>query len=487
MHAITRQDSPKRSPWVPLRERLFNSRSRLRDRWRAPFGYRHVLRVGLPLVAGMASETLMLFIDRLFLSHYSVSAIAAVLPAGCLAFAAQIAFMGICSYASVFTAQYMGAKQPEHIGAIFWQSIWLSLVFGLILGASGFFFADGVFAASGHQGHIATLESAYFRILLLGSFPLLLGNALSAFFIGLGRTKPVLFANLAGVAINISLDWLLIYGRCGLPEYGISGAALATVAGQVLSAVLLACLIFSGSERGKYSLWASWPVRAGLMARLLRFGGPSGFNMLVDMAGFSWFILQVGRLGETALAASNIVFSVNSLVFMPMMGLNSAVASLVGTAVGSGNVNNAKKAATSALHLSLAYMMPMSFSLALGGEWYIDMFMPADSLPLSAETRSTGIILLWYVAAYSLVDSCNIIYFGALKGAGDTVFVMLALCWLAVFGLGLPILLLEHFGMTTLHSLWIVFSLYVTALALTAWRRFSSGRWQGIRLVDKRE
>ncbi|MDR1660069.1 MAG: MATE family efflux transporter [Desulfovibrio sp.] len=451
-------------------------------RWNMPFGYKHVLGVALPLVASMASETLMLFVDRLFLSHYSVSSIAASLPAGSLAFAMQTAFIGICGYSSVFIAQHIGAHQPQHIGAILWQSLWISLIAGVFLAIAGICLADPVFALIGHAGNIAELESSYFRILLLGSFPVLLGSSFSAFFVGIGRTKPVLVANLAGVALNIPLDWILIFGRFGLPEAGISGAAIATLAGQIFSAILLGCLVFR--EGGGTSLLASWRPEIRLVLRLLRYGGPSGFNMLIDVAGFSWFILRLGRLGETALAASNIVLSINTLVFLPMMGLNSAVASLVGNAMGGRSPARAKTATASALHISLAYMTPLALSLVLGGEWYMDMFQPEGSAASSPEVRAAGVTLLWYVAAYSLVDSCNIIYFGALKGAGDTFFVMLSLTAFAVFLLGLPVFALEQLGLASLHSLWTTLSIYVVSLALLAWRRFAGGRWQEIRLVE---
>ncbi|MDR2574322.1 MAG: MATE family efflux transporter [Desulfovibrio sp.] len=457
---------------------------RLKARWNMSFGHRHVLRVGLPLVAGMASETLMLFVDRLFLSHYAVSAIAAALPAGSLAFAAQVAFIGVCGYASVFIAQHIGAQQPRHVGAILWQSLWLSLMFGILLAAGGLYLVQPIFAAAGHGPLIADLESDYARILLLGSFPVLLGVSLSAFFVGLGRTKPVLFANLAGALLNIPLDWMLIFGHCGLPELGIKGAAIATVAGQSFAACLLVCLVFQDSgRRAGYSLSASWRPKKDLLLHFLRYSAPSGFHHFIEVAGFSWFMLHLGRLGETALAASNIVFSINTLVFLPMMGLNSAVASLVGNALGGQNAAGAKTATGSALHISLAYMIPLALSLVLCGEWYMDMFQPGGNAASSPQVRSTGLILLWYVAVYSLVDSCNIIYFAALRGAGDTLFVMLSLGGLAVFCLVLPVFALEKLGLASLHSLWTTLSVYIITLAIFAWRRYSSGRWQNIRLV----
>lgn len=459
------------------------ARQVLAARWHAPQGYREVLRVGLPLIASMASTTVMQFTDRLFLSHYSVTSIAAALPAGIMALTLQLAFVGICSYVSVFIAQYVGAGANSRVGAALWQGIWVAILSGLVL-LLPCLAADSIFAWAGHAPAVQAQEVTYFNILMAGSVFFLLGSVVSGFFVGRGYTRPVFIANLAGAVLNVPLDYLFIFGGFGFPEMGIAGAALATALGWVLCFLILAFLVFTKKNDARYGVLRSWRPEKELSVRLLRYGVPSGANFFMEIVGFTWFTMEVGRLGEISLAASTIAFSINSLVFMPMLGLNSAVASLVGQAMGRKKPLEAETVTQSALHLSLAYMMPLAVIFVVFAGPLMDLFRPAADMAAFAPVRATGIVLLYYVALYSLVDSCNIIYLGALKGAGDTMFVMIILGSAAVFGLILPILTLQYFALDILHTLWGVLTAYVFILAFFARRRFLRQSWHTIRMIE---
>ena len=97
------------------------------ERWLKPNGYRQVLAISLPLVASMGSITLMQFTDRVFLSNYSLDAIAAALPAGIASFTFISFFMGVAQYTNAFVAQYTGAQAFNRVGAAVWQGIYFSL------------------------------------------------------------------------------------------------------------------------------------------------------------------------------------------------------------------------------------------------------------------------------------------------------------------------------------------------------------------------
>ncbi len=458
-------------------------RQKLAAQWNAPQGYREVLRVGLPLVASMASTTVMQFTDRLFLSHYSVTSIAAALPSGVTAATMQLAFLGVCSYVSVFIAQYIGAKSSDRVGAALWQGIWVALAGGLLL-LLPIFAAERFFAWVGHGPAVEEQEAVYFSILMAGSVFFLLSSVVSGFFIGRGYTRPVFLANAAGAMVNIPLDYALIFGAFGFPEMGIAGAALATALGWVLSFVILACLVFTRKNDERYAVRRSWRLEKELCLRLLCYGVPSGANFFMEVFGFTWFMLEIGRLGEVPLAASTIAFSINSLLFMPMLGLNSAVATLVGQAMGRRQPVEAERITQNALRLSLAYMVPLALCLVLFGGPLMDLFRPAADTAAFGPVRAMGIVLLYYVALYSVVDSYNIIYLGALKGAGDTMFIMVILCCAAVLGLILPIVALRWFGLATLHSLWVVLTVYIFVLGFCAWLRFWRRCWHSIRIIE---
>jgi MATE family multidrug resistance protein len=203
----------------------------------------------------------------------------------------------------------------------------------------------------------------------------------------------------------------------------------------------------------------------------------------MEVAGFAWFTLEVGKLGEVPLAASNIAFSVNALVFMPMLGMNAAVASLVGRAMGAGLPEKAARATYSALRLCLLYMLPMALAFFLFAGPLMDIFPPAHPSIEYGPIRATGMVLIYYIAVYSLVDSCNIVFLGALKGAGDTFSVMLILGGTGVFVLLLPIAVLKALGLASLHPFWAVLTAYLMCMALCAHHRFRKGKWRRMRVV----
>lgn len=471
-----------------LRERACPARlvrmfSAVRARWNAPQGYREVLRVGMPLIAGMLSSTAMQFTDRLFLSHYSVTAIAAAMPSSMAAMALQLPLVGLCGYVSVFIAHYVGAGRHKEVGRALWQGVWLALAGSVLLGLSCLL-AVPLFTWTGHPPAVIADEIIYFRILTLGSAFFLFGAVVSGFFIGRGYTRPVLFANFAAAMLNIPLDYALIFGKWGLPELGIAGAGFATVIGWAFCTIALGFGVFTKKNNDTFRVFQAWKLKADVFVRLLRFGIPSGVNLFMEVVGFAWFVLEVGKLGEVALAASNIAFSVNSLAFMPMLGLNTAVSSLVGQAMGRKQPKEAEKATQSALHLSLAYMLPLCVLFVVFAGQLMDVFQPAGAATNYAPIRDTGIVLIWYIAIYSLVDSGNIVYLGALKGAGDTFFVMLILGGTGVLALFIPVMTLKFLGIATLHRLWTVLTAYVVIMAVCAYLRFQKRKWQKMRVVD---
>ncbi len=454
----------------------------IRERWNAPQGYREVLRVSLPLIAGMVSSTVMQFTDRLFLSHYSVTSITAALPGTMGALVLQLALVGLCGYVSVFIAQYVGANRPDRVGVVLWQGMWMALA-GTVILALCCLLAEPLFAWAGHPPDVRAEEIIYFRILTLGSGFWLAGAVVGGFYIGRGFTRPVLVANLAGAILNVPLDYAMIFGACGLPEMGIAGAGLATAVGWAFCAIILAVGVFSKANDRKYTVRRAWRFDREIFGRLLRFGVPSGFNLFMEVIGFTWFIFEVGKLDQVQAAASNIVFSINSLLFMPMLGMNAGVSSLVGQAMGGKKPLEAERATTSALHMCLGYMVPMGIVIVLLSGPLMDMFRPSDSVDYTA-IRETGRILLCFVALYSLADGCNLVYLGVLKGAGDTFFIMLMLAGTGFFVLVLPILAQQYWGVASLYSLWVTLSVYIVALALLAYWRFRQGCWQRMRVIE---
>jgi len=452
--------------------------------WVRPNGCRAVLIISLPLVISMGSHTAMLFTDRLFLSRYSVDAIAAATPAGLLAFMFMCFFMGVVGFANTLIAQSVGLGMKEQVARSLWQAVYFALLAGIIMAAFSFY-GDTFFRWAGHAETVRNHENVYFRILMQGAIFALLHDALACFYSGQGLTRPIMFINLAGVLINIPLDYCLIYGVGGFPEMGIKGAAIATILGHVLMLALFILLVFSRNNNRLFGLWRQRAFDRQLFGKLVKYGVPAGIQFFVDIFAFTYFLLIIGRIGRDALAATNIAFAINSLAFMPMIGFSIATSSLVGQAIGRGKPEEAIIATKSSLFLTFAYMWVVASIFVLFPESLCGIFRSSPANPAAdSAVQSMAGVLLKFVAFYSLVDGLNIIYSGALKGAGDTAFIGWTIIILSVGLIIVPVTLAVNVFQAGLYTAWTFASLYVCALAGAFWWRFRQGKWKTMRVMD---
>ena len=458
----------------------------LKNRWRSEGGYREVLVVAIPLILSTATWSVQHFVDRMFLTWYSPEAIAAAMPAGMLNFSMVSIFMGTAGYVTTFVAQYYGAERYDRIGPALWQGVYVSLLGGLAI-VCAIPFAEPVFRLVGHSPLVQQNEVDYFQVLCLGAGAYSASYALSGFFSGRGKTWPVLWVNVATTVVNLVLDYALIFGRWGFPELGIRGAGIATVVAGVFSLLMFLALLCSRSNNNTFHTIKGWRLEKDLFVRLLRYGFPSGVQFFLEMAGFTAFVLLVGRLGIASLAATNIAFNINTLAFMPMIGCGIAVSVLVGQYLGGDNPDRAQSAVYSGFHLTLVYMLSIAAAYVLVPDVFVAPFaLRADPAGFS-EIYGYSIILLRFVAVYSVFDTMNIVFCSAIKGAGDTRYVMLITVILSVFVFILPVYLAVVVFELGLMVAWIFATAYIISLGFIFYLRFIGGKWKTMRVIERRE
>jgi MATE family, multidrug efflux pump len=446
--------------------------------------YREVLRVSLPLVVSVSTTMVMEFTDRIFLARYSLDSIAAAMPAGIAAFLFITFFSGVASYLNVFIAQYTGSGAPERIGAVLWQGVWFSAAAAVILAGLSLL-AGPLFAAGGHPVDIQRLEVVYFRVLMMGAGLNVLGTALSCFFSGQGLTRAVMVVHLTGTLFNIPLDYALINGVGCFPELGIFGAGLATVSAWALVALLFAILIFTRENERRFGLRSCRGFEPDLFVRLMRFGIPGSVQFCMDVFGFAFFIFMVGRIGKTELAVTNMVMSINSLAFMPMMGMSLGTSTLVGQALGAGRLASAMETTRFTLHLVFAYLFVLLILFVLLPEPLLHLFQPrgVDSGEFKQIVKM-GVVLLRFVAVYIFFDAQYMVYVGVLKGAGDTRFIMWSIGSLSLAVMVLPIWIMVNYFDVGIFPVWgCVIAFIFSLFAVSRWR-YRSGRWKAIRLIE---
>jgi MATE family multidrug resistance protein len=455
-------------------------------RWPAAYPYAEVIRVCLPLVMGMGATMVMEFTDRIFLANYSVAAISAALPAGIAAFLCMAFLGGIGGYISVFIAQYNGAGRNERIGAALWQGIYFTLLAGALLVALSFFAAEPLFRLAGHSEEVRQLEEIYFNILCRGAILHVAAHTLSGFFTGRGMTRPVMVSNFAGMAINIPLDYALINGAWGLPELGMAGAGLATVASWAVIVLILAAAIFTRNHERRFAVISGRAFDREIFRRLLRFGIPGAMQFSIDIFAFTFFILMVGRIGTVELAATNIVLAINSLAFMPAMGFSYGVSSLVGKALGQGRPDLARRTTWAAVHILCCFTLILDLLFIFAPQPILGLFVAGDNPQADyAQIIPLATSLLKVVAAYILLDALYMTFSAVLKGAGDTRFIMWCVATASLFAMLLPLYAGIEIFQWGIYFAWYCVLFYIALLfVLSAWR-YRQGAWQQMLVVER--
>jgi len=453
--------------------------------FRGPGGCREVLQIALPLVLSTSAFTIQMFVDRVFLMWYGSETMSAAMYGGFVHFTIFSLFLGTATYVNTFVAQYDGAAALKRIGASVWQGIYFSVAAGLLMIAL-IRLAEPVMNWSGHDPVVRRHEVVYFRILCIGAMPGLIASTLSCFYTGRGKTWTVMWVNIASTTSNVVLDYALIFGNWHMPELGVAGAAWATVCASTLSAAVYFVLFSRQKYRRDYATVSGWKPDGKLFIRLMRFGLPSGIQFMLDIFGFTLFVTFVGRISPASLAATSMTFQINSLAFMPMIGFNMAVGTLVGRSLGQNRADLAKRSAWTAASITVCYM-----AIIASGYWfYPKLFMYPFALQANpaefALIKPMVLKLLCFVAFYCLFDAGNLIFSGALKGAGDTRFVMcvsVVLNWLLmVIPSYFAIKLLR--GTTSLYLAWTALTAYVCVLSFVFLFRFLSGKWKDMRVTE---
>jgi MATE family multidrug resistance protein len=441
-----------------------------------------VLVVALPMLLSMSFDTLMTFIDRLFLSKLGPAEMNAALGAGAVQLALTMFFTGMISYTTAMVAQRLGGKRRWDCARTFMQALYVSLMCVPLLYLT-IPLGHVVFGMEHLPADQLQYQKTYFNILMFGGVINLVRNVAPCFFSGIGETKIVMKAAFVGMLVNVACNFVLIYGMGPIPALGVAGAAYGTLIGNLVSTVILFAKFFGKSchrrFRTRYAFAFSWP----LTRELLKKGIPSGVEMFLNMSAFQLLILMFHALGPESATASSVMFNWDMVAYVPLMGLEVASTSLVGRYVGAKDGAAASRSTYSGLKLGWGYSLLMGIFFIFLPGILTDIFKPdvaeasAEAIAIFESARPMSIFMLRIATFYIFVEVLLVIYAGALRGAGDTLWVMFACAIMNWCVAGSLYLVAYVFGLPA-HLAWIaVVAVYSTAPVLF-WLRWKNGKWR---------
>jgi MATE family multidrug resistance protein len=435
---------------------------------------RELIRLAAPLVVSQGAFAVMVFCDRWFLSFLDATHMAAAMGGGVAWFFCISLFLGVITYANAMVAQYYGAGELAKCPRVVSQGLIIAATCSPALLLIGLF-GDDAFHLLGHEPAQVALESLYFQILMTVSFFSLVKACFASYFAGLGRTRVIMVADVFSVMLNIPLSWMFIFGKFGLPELGIAGAALGTVIATLFGlSVYLACYFYSAHKR-HLQVGKSFHFDAGIMRRYLRLGIPAGLESFLNMGTFNMFLLLFQSYGVVQGAAMAIVFNWDMLSFIPMIGLSISVMSLIGRFVGMRDMERTNQVISSGFILALGYGGLLAVLFLLFRMELVDVFRtPGEEF---ASIRELAGMMMFGLCTYMLADATIQISGGTLRGAGDT-------RWVMVMSISLhTLMLVAQYFVIVVYELppmvsWWVFVAMILMLAVAYMFRLLGGRWR---------
>jgi MATE family multidrug resistance protein len=440
-----------------------------------------LLRLALPMVVSQGTFAVMIFTDRYFMSQIDPAHMAAALGGGVASFFSFCFFIGLFSYANALVAQYLGAGEPEKCPKVVTQGMIMTVMSAPFLTLITFLVA-GIFEGMGHEPAQVDLERTYYLILMSGVLITVAKTCISSYFAGIGRTHVVMICDLFGLVINIPLCYVMVFGKLGFPALGIVGAGISTVVATVLAFMLFVAFYFAKEHRDKFNVLRSFSLDVKILRRYWRLGFPSGLELFLNVAAFNLFLLMFQSYGVAEGAAAAIVFNWDILSFVPMIGLNVGVISLIGRFVGARDMARVNEVMTAAFAVALAYAAMLAIIYSTFRYPLVEVFAPPSG-DFTA-IRELSAFMMIGLSSYVMADAVILVSGGILRGAGDTRWLMVAsvsLHWAMLVAQFFIIRVLELSPKVS----WLAFVALVLAIALVYALRLKGGRWRESEALER--
>lgn len=419
-----------------------------------------LVRLAWPIAISTLSYATMTLVGTLFVGRLGPAALAGAGLGGVATFFVLCFGFGTMRGAKVLVSQAVGAGDQGSVGKWLWTGVYSALALGLLMLILGQLVALAVpwIAGSVEMGEHAR---TYTAVRMLGAPFVMVFVALREHRWGVSDTRSPMVASLAGNVTNIAVDYVLIVAL----DYGVAGAAMGAVLGQLVELAVLAYVELVVSK--------ARPRRVSLddVRTLFAVGLPTGAQFVLEVGSFALLTAIVSSLGEREMAAHQIALQVVHFSFLPTMALAEAGSVLAGQAVGAGEVRLVRTVARLGLIGAVAYTALCTLVLVFASGPI------ASAFSADAALQHTTVGLLWMAAFFQISDGAAMVSRGVLRGTGDVTFpavVGIATAWICTPPLAW--VLGRWAGLGALGG-WIGISAEITIAAALFWWRLERGGW----------
>lgn len=378
------------------------------------YTYKEIWLIAYPILISLLMEQMIGMTDTAFLGRVGEVELGASAIAGIFYIVMFMVAFGFSIGAQILMARRNGEKQYREIGNLFYQGLYFQLGLAAVMFLLCYSFAPMVLKRLVSSEHIYDAAISYLNWRVFGFFFSFAGVMFRAFFLGTTQTKTLTLNSIVMVLSNVVFNYILIFGKLGMPALGIAGAAIGSSLAELVSLIFFILYTRSRIDIQKYGLDKIPGIRREILKRMLNV---SFWTMIQNFLSLStWFLLflYVEHLGERSLAITNIIRNVSGILFMIMMAFASTCGSLVSNLIGAGDIRYVRGTIRQHVRIAYAFVLPLAAFFALFPSLILGVY---TDIP---ELQQAAVPSLWVLcSAYILLVPANV-YFQSVSGTGNT-------------------------------------------------------------------
>ncbi|MGB5236880.1 MAG: MATE family efflux transporter [Flavobacteriaceae bacterium] len=374
---------------------------------------RAIFMLSIPMILEMMMESIFAIVDIAYVSQVSVNAVATIgLTESVITLVYAIA-IGLSMAATAVVARRIGEKDVQGAREAAVQAILLGIVVALIIGIIGLLYAREILGLMGGEPDLIEEGHGYTQLLIGGNIVIVLLFLINAIFRGAGDASVAMWTLVLSNGLNIILDPIFIFGWGPIPEFGVTGAAIATNIGRGTAVLFQLGILFFGWSKIRLTL-ADIVVRSKVMINLVNvsLGGIAQF--LIGTSSWVFLMRIMSEFGSEVLAGYTIAIRVMMFTFMPAWGMSNAAATLVGQNLGAKQPERAERSVWITGKYNAIFMLSVSLVYLIFAPQIIGLFTQETTVV------ENGALCLQVVAAGYLFYAYGMVISQAFNGAGDT-------------------------------------------------------------------
>ena len=440
--------------------------------------FRRAFSTAWPAMIESFFVTLAGMIDTMMVAELGSYAVSAVGLTAQPKFIGLTLFIGISVAVSALVARRKGEERQEDAQEIVWTSILMTVLLCAVVSLVFVLFAPQMMQLAGSNADTHEAAVEYFRIIMGGIFFNVITMVINAAQRGSGNTRISMTTNLTSSIVNVIFNYLLIGGHLGFPAWGIRGAAIATVLGSVVAAVMAFLSLFRRKSYVRFSAMRrlGFRMKKDCVRAIWRLAGTTSLENIAMRVGFLATALIAARLGTEEFAAHNVGMNVLGLGFSFADGMQVAAIALAGEALGAGKKETARNYGTICQRIGFAISVVLALLLFFGGRWFYSLYFKEEHI------IEMGVVISRWIMVTVLLQISQIIYTGCLRAAGDVRYTLRA-ALISVTGIRtvvtLVLVLVFHMGLT---GVWLgILSDQLSRFTLMR-IRFKQGKWVNLKI-----